>query len=126
MAQGLSAPIRRKPSGSAGDGPDSVGEDIVLTYQILEKGLASGYEPTAVGFTTVPETLRGLYRRRKRWAIGMLEGFQRVKPWKQGSFYSKYMAYVNLSIFYLDFAYVFGFIPGIILALLRHLSLSAF
>jgi len=117
VAQGAFSAYSTQAVRGCGGGTDSVGEDIVLTYQILEKGLASGYEPTAVGFTTVPETLRGLYRQRKRWAIGMLEGFQRVKPWNQGSFYSKYMAYVNLSIIYLDLAYVFGFIPGIILAL---------
>ena len=44
-----------------------MGEDIVLTYQLLRQKLPSTYEPGAVGYTTVPETFNGLYNQRKRW-----------------------------------------------------------
>lgn len=93
------------------------GEDIVLTYQLLQRGGCSTYESGAVGYTTVPETLDGLYSQRKRWAIGMLEGLCAVPPRKQGTAYSRHFARVNLSVIYLDLAFLFGFLPGVILAL---------
>jgi len=88
-----------------------------LTYQLLEQGKASTYEPTAVGYTTVPKALNSLYNQRKRWAIGMLEGFSAVKPWQQGNFYSRCFTLVGISIIYLDLAFLFGFVPGVLLAL---------
>ena len=44
-----------------------MGEDIVLTYEILQQNLPSTYEPRAVGYTTVPDTLNAFYNQRKRW-----------------------------------------------------------
>ena len=93
-----------------------MGEDIVLTYRLLELGYSSGYEPAAVGYTRVPESLRTLYRQRRRWAMGMLEGLREVPPWRQSGC-TRYFTGVNLSILYLDLAYLFGFVPGVILAL---------
>lgn len=95
-----------------------VGEDIVLTYQLLQQGLSSTYEPRAVGYTVVPETISGLYNQRKRWAMGMLDGFSCVPLWRQGTAYSRYFAFVNLSVLYLDLAFLFGFLPGVLLAFL--------
>ena len=46
----------------------------------------------------------------------MLEGLSSVPPWKQGTGYARYFTFVNLSIIYLDLAFLFGLIPGIILA----------
>lgn len=94
-----------------------IGEDIVLTYQLLKQGFSSTYEPYAVGYTIVPETLDAFYNQRKRWAIGMLDGLHFVPPWKQGSPYARYFTFVNISVIYLDFAFLFGFIPAILLAL---------
>lgn len=39
-----------------------MGEDIVLTYQLLEQNKCSTYEPAAVGYTEVPDTLSALYQ----------------------------------------------------------------
>ena len=50
----------------------------------------------------------------------MIEGLCAVPPWKQGSFYSKFFTYINLSVIYLDLAFLFGFIPGVILACLGY------
>ena len=79
-----------------------MGEDIVLTYHLLKKGLSSSYEPRAVGYTTVPDTLNSFYNQRKRWAIGMIERLSYVPTWKQGTFFSRYFTFVNLSVIYLD------------------------
>ncbi len=116
VAQGAFSAYETSAIRKIGGWKDCLGEDIVLTYQLLEHNLSSTYEPTAVGYTVVPNSLNGLYNQRKRWAIGMLEGFSAVKPWKQGSCYSKYFSLINVLIMYLDVAYLFGFIPGVFLA----------
>jgi biofilm PGA synthesis N-glycosyltransferase PgaC len=117
VAQGAFSAYKTKEVQALGGWKNCLGEDIVLTYQILNQGKASTYEPKAVGYTTVPNTLEALYNQRKRWAIGMLEGFAHVKPWEQGTGYSKYFTSVNISIIYLDLAFLFGFIPGLVFAL---------
>ncbi len=116
VAQGAFSAYNTCAVREVGGWKEGLGEDIVLTYQLLETGCASTYESKAVGYTKTPSTFFGLYNQRKRWASGMLEGFKAVPPRKQGTFYSKYFALVNLSIIYLDFAYLFGFLPGVILA----------
>ncbi len=120
VAQGAFSAYCTKAIRKIGGWKDCLGEDIVLTYQLLEKHRSSTYEPSAVGYTIVPESLNGLYNQRKRWAIGMLEGFSAVKPWEQGSFYSKYFTFINILIVYLDIAYLFGFVPGVFLALFSY------
>lgn len=126
VAQGAFSAYRTEAVRQNGGWQDLMGEDIVLTYQLLQKGLPSTYEPRAVGYTTVPESLNGLYNQRKRWAIGMLEGLASVPPWKQGTAYSRHFTLVNLSIIYLDFAFLFGLIPGVILALFGYFYLAGF
>lgn len=116
VAQGAFSAYQTEAVQQIGGWQDVMGEDIVLTYQLLRQKLPSTYEPGAVGYTTVPETFNGLYNQRKRWAIGMLEGLSSVPPWKQGTGYARYFTFVNLSIIYLDLAFLFGLIPGIILA----------
>jgi biofilm PGA synthesis N-glycosyltransferase PgaC len=120
VAQGAFSAFETEPVKTLGGWKDCLGEDIVLTYQLLEKGFESTYEPTAVGYTEVPDKLSCLYNQRKRWAIGMLEGFSYVKPWKQGSGYAKFFTGVNISIIYLDLAYIFGFLPAVIWAFLGY------
>ncbi len=117
VAQGAFSAYNTKAVRKIGGWQDALGEDIVLTYRLLQKGLPSTYEPRAAGYTTVPETIVGLFHQRKRWAIGMLEGLATVPPWKQGTFYSKFFAWVNCSVIYLDLAFIFGFIPGVLFAL---------
>lgn len=116
VAQGAFSAYRTRDVEALGGWQDMMGEDIVLTYQLLRQGLPSTYEPRAVGYTVVPETVSGLYNQRKRWAMGMLEGFSCVPLWRQGTVYSRYFAFVNLSVLYLDLAFLFGFLPGVLLA----------
>lgn len=124
VAQGAFSAYETAAVQKAGGWQDVMGEDIVLTYQLLQQGLPSTYEPGAVGYTMVPETLDGLYNQRKRWAIGMLEGLSSVPPWKQPKVFSRYFTRVNLSVLYLDLAFLFGLIPGVLLALLGYFYLA--
>lgn len=126
VAQGAFSAYQTEEVRKIGGWKDTLGEDIVLTYQLLQQGLPSSYEPGAVGYTTVPETLDGLYSQRKRWAIGMLEGLSAVPPWKQGTAFSRYFTFLNLSIIYIDLAFLFGFIPGVIFALAGYYYLAGF
>ena len=118
VAQGAFSDYETRAVRQLGGWTQGAGEDIVLTYWLLALGRASLYEPRAVGFTAVPRTLRSLWRQRARWARGMFEGLHAVKPWQQPTLYGGYFEALNLSVLYLDLAYVFGFLVGIVLALL--------
>lgn len=124
VAQGAFSAYRTEVVRETGGWQNVLGEDIVLTYALLQQGLASSYEPAAVGYTRVPQTCNGLYNQRKRWAIGMLEGLSSVPPWQQGSVYSRYFATVNLWVIYLDLAFLFGLLPGVALALCGYYYLA--
>ena len=56
--------------------------------------------------------------------MGMLEGLSSVPPWKQGTVYSRYFTSVNLWVIYLDMAFLFGLIPGVLLALCGYYYLA--
>ena len=117
VAQGAFSAYDTKAVKSLGGWRQGAGEDIVLTYQLLQQGRSSLYEPQAVGYTMTPGTLRDLCRQRARWARGMFEGLAAVKPWQQPTVYGGYFESLNLSIIYLDLAYVFGFLVGVCLCL---------
>ncbi len=126
VAQGAFSAYQTEIVRKIGGWQDVLGEDIVLTYQLLQHGYPSTYEPKAVGYTIVPQTLNGLYNQHKRWAIGMLEGLTAVPPWKHGTMFSRYFTSVNFLVIYLDLAFLFGFIPGVILALHGYFYLVGF
>lgn len=117
VAQGAFSVYKTEIVKKIGGWKDSIGEDIVLTYSILEEGYKSLYEPYAIGYTIVPTKLRHLYRQRKRWATGMLEAFREVKPWSQKTFFSRFFTSINILVIYFDLTYIFGFLVGVILAI---------
>lgn len=120
VAQGAFSAYETCAVREAGGWEECMGEDIVLTYRLLSTGRTSSYEPRAVAYTDVPESLGGFFRQRKRWAMGMFEGLAAVPPRRQPSFYARWFTRVNLAVIALDLAYVTGFIPGVILALCGH------
>lgn len=52
---------------------DMMTEDIAVTWKLEKKFWDVRYEPRALCWMLVPETLKGLWRQRKRWAEGGLE-----------------------------------------------------
>ena len=56
---------------------DMVTEDINVSWKIERKFWAIHYELNAVGWILVPETLRGFWRQRVRWAQGGVEVLKR-------------------------------------------------
>lgn len=117
VAQGAYSIYKTENIKEIGGWPDAIGEDIVLTWNLLKKGWKTYFEPLAVAFTEVPTTLRSFARQRSRWARGMIEALKEIKPWNQKNIYVKYLTSINLILPYLDFTYTFCWLPGLILAL---------
>ena len=116
VAQGAYSLYKTECIKEVGGWPDAIGEDIVLTWRLLQRNWKVYFEPLAVSFTEVPTTLKHFVHQRARWARGMIEGLSEVKPWRQPQLYVKYLTGVNMAMPYLDFTYTFFWIPGLILA----------
>ena len=115
VAQGAFSLYRTEALRAVGGWPDAIGEDIVLTWRLMEGGRRVYFEPTSVAFTDVPERLRHFMRQRSRWARGMLEGLRAVPPWRQRRGLTKAVAGVDLLIPLLDVGYVCIWVPGLVL-----------
>lgn len=101
---------------TVGGWPDAIGEDIVLTWKMLKENQTIYFEPKAVAFTEVPAKFTHFYRQKSRWARGMVEGLKEVKPWQQPIKYIRFLTSINLTMPFLDMAYTFAWIPGLVLA----------
>jgi biofilm PGA synthesis N-glycosyltransferase PgaC len=117
VSQGSFSVYRTKAVKAAGGWPDSIGEDIVLTWALLADGATIGFEPTALAFTEVPSRFGRLARQRSRWARGMIEGLKAYgfRILRQRRMASHGIA-INLLFPWMDLCYTFAFLPGIVLA----------
>jgi len=116
VAQGAYSLYKTDCVRAIGGWPDAIGEDIVLTWNLLKRHWKVYFEPLAVAFTSVPNSFRAFARQRSRWARGMIEALKEIKPWQQPQAYTKYLTGVNLLIPYMDVSYTFFWLPGLILA----------
>jgi biofilm PGA synthesis N-glycosyltransferase PgaC len=117
VAQGAFSVYDARALRAAGGWPDCIGEDIVMTWALLERGGRTTYEPSAVAFTEAPVTLRSLARQRRRWARGMIEGLRTYGR----TLLRQRLPYVHSIVAdalfpYLDVTFTLVFIPGIVLA----------
>ena len=117
VAQGAYTLYKTETIHELGGWKDTVGEDIVLTWEMLAKGYRVGYAENAVAFTNAPDTWKQFFHQRARWARGILEALRNspevlAKPRKTQMF-----IFWNIGFMYIDLIYTFVFIPGIILAL---------
>ncbi|MCB4791889.1 MAG: glycosyltransferase family 2 protein [Elusimicrobia bacterium] len=101
-----------------------VGEDIVLTWDLLSRGYRTGFAENAVSFTNVPETYKAFYQQKKRWARGMIEGFKYNPRILFQDRFSTLFIFWNLAFPMLDSVYLFIFVPGIILALFGYFFIA--
>ncbi|SFP85442.1 biofilm PGA synthesis N-glycosyltransferase PgaC [Variovorax sp. OK605] len=53
--------------------PDVMTEDIDISWKLQLQGWRVRYEPRALCWILMPETVRGLYRQRQRWATGGIQ-----------------------------------------------------
>jgi len=117
VAQGAFSLYDRNALNEVGGWPDSVGEDIVLTWALLERGYRVGYCEDAVLFTNVPDRLWQFALQRKRWSRGLMEAFKLHPGLLTKSRLSTLFIWWNLLFLPLDLVYTFAFLPGIVLAL---------
>lgn len=120
VAQGCFSIYDKDALNEIGGWPRTVGEDIVLTWALLEKGYRVGYCEDAVIFTIVPNTLMGLVRQRQRWARGMIEAFKHHPKILLKPQLSTFFIWWDLFFPFMDIAFTFGFLPGLVLALMGH------
>ena len=124
VAQGAFSVYNTTALRLAGGWPDRIGEDIVLTWQMLVQGGRSVFEPTAVAFTEAPTSWRAFARQRQRWARGMIEGLREhgLGLLGQLKFYSHSVA-GNFLFPFIDATFTLVFIPGIVLAMMGNLAI---
>lgn len=116
VAQGAFSLYKTDVVRSVGGWDDVIGEDIVLTWKFFEKNYRVYFEPTAIAFTEVPEKAKHFIRQRSRWARGMFEGLKTTGPWRQKRFLAAFLIGIDIVIPFVDFAYTFFWIPGLIMA----------
>lgn len=121
VAQGAFSAYRTNAVREVGGWPNLIGEDIVLTWSLIDREYRIGFESTAIAFTDVPTDIKSFARQRKRWARGMIEGLRHhgdiiVKRRTLVSF----LMGLDLLFPVLDSAYTFIFLPGVVLALFGH------
>ena len=80
VAQGAFSAYWTDDIRAVGGWPDAIGEDIVLTWRLMDSRGIVQYEPVALAATVVPEQLKHFMRQRSRWARGMLEGIRSTRP----------------------------------------------
>jgi biofilm PGA synthesis N-glycosyltransferase PgaC len=77
---------------------DMVTEDIDITWKLEKKFWDVRYEPRAICWMFVPETLRGLWRQRVRWAQGGVEVLCKHgdiwQDWRQRRLWPVYVEYL--------------------------------
>ena len=116
VAQGAFSLYRTNELRRIGGWPDAIGEDIVVTWRLLETGDRVLTEPTAIAFTDAPTQLSHFMRQRARWARGMVEALRSVPPWHQRRVLSRFVAGIDLLIPLLDVGYGLIWVPGLVLA----------
>ena len=117
VAQGAFSAYKTKPLKEIGGWQNCIGEDIVLTWELLSQGYETNFAKNAIAFTEVPEKLNSLGKQRRRWARGMIEAFKKVKviTSKKLNFKSKFLMCLNVFFPFIDLALLI-FIPlGLIL-----------
>jgi biofilm PGA synthesis N-glycosyltransferase PgaC len=60
--------------------PDNLTEDVDVTWKLQRRRWVVHFEPNALSYILMPETLRGLWKQRLRWAEGGAQTFLRYAP----------------------------------------------
>lgn len=117
VAQGAFSLYDKATLISVGGWPECVGEDIVLTWAILKAGYRVGHCEDACLFTNAPTTAKQFIRQRQRWSRGMIEAFKQHPGILFKRQLPTFFIWWNLLFPWLDLAFTFGFVPGLIMAL---------
>jgi poly-beta-1,6-N-acetyl-D-glucosamine synthase len=116
VAQGAFSLYDKKTVLALGGWPEMVGEDIVLTWKILDAGYRVGHAEDALAFTDCPNTLPKFINQRRRWSRGLMEAFKTTPNILFKPRLSTLYIWWNTLFPFMDIAFTFGFMPGLILA----------
>jgi biofilm PGA synthesis N-glycosyltransferase PgaC len=125
VAQGAFSIYKTQILRDIGGWPNKIGEDIVLTWSLLDKDYKVGHSEDAICFTNVPETYRDFYKQRKRWSRGLVEAFFSHYNLLFKRRKSTIFIWYNLFFPFIDFVFLFVFVPGVLLALIFKFYLIA-
>jgi biofilm PGA synthesis N-glycosyltransferase PgaC len=117
VAQGAFSLYRKDALETVGGWPETVGEDIVMTWAMLERGYRVGYAEDAIVFTDAPTTFRQFYGQRKRWARGLIEALEHHRSLLLKRQLSTLFIWWNMLFLPLDLTFTFVFIPGLVAAI---------
>ena len=116
VAQGAFSLYRRSALKAVGGWQDVVGEDIVLSWAMLDMGYRIGYAEDAIAWTNAPTTFRQFARQRQRWSRGLIEALNQHESLLFKPRLTQMFIWWNLLFLPLDATYTFIFIPGVIAA----------
>jgi len=102
-----------------------VGEDIVLSWDILKAGYKTYHCTKAVALTDTPDNYKQFFHQRKRWSRGMIEAFRFNWRLLFKARLSTIFIWYNLFFPYIDFVFAFIFIPSVIGSLFFNYHLLA-
>lgn len=117
VAQGAFSIYEKKVIQDMGGWPGMVGEDIVLTWGMLDQGYYVDFAENAIAFTNAPTTYKQFFFQRSRWARGLIEAFRHYPRLLFRPRLSTFFIYWNMCFILLDTIFFFVFIPGAIAAL---------
>jgi biofilm PGA synthesis N-glycosyltransferase PgaC len=120
VAQGAFSLYRKDVLKEVGGWPESVGEDIVITWAMLDRGYRVGYAEDAIAFTDAPASFRQFYQQRKRWSRGLIEVLNSHKALLFKPRLSTLFVWWNCLFLPLDLTFTFVFIPGLVAAMLGY------
>ena len=120
VAQGAFSLYRKDALKTVGGWPDSVGEDIVMTWAMLERGYRVGYAEDAIAFTDAPTTFGQFYQQRKRWSRGLIEALKQHSGLLFKRRLSTLFVWWNCLFLPLDLTFTFVFIPGLLAAVVGY------
>lgn len=78
--------------------PDMLTEDIDISWKLQTHGWTIHFEPRALSWILMPETLKGLWKQRLRWSMGGLQVIFKYAPimlsWRQRAMWIIWLEYV--------------------------------
>lgn len=120
VAQGAFSLYKKSALEAVGGWPESVGEDIVMTWAMLARGYRIGYAEDAIVFTDAPTSLGQFYQQRKRWSRGLIEALVSHRNLLFKRRLTTLFVWWNCLFLPLDLTFTFIFIPGLIAAVLGY------
>jgi len=117
VAQGAFSIYRKQALIDVGGWPECVGEDIVLSWALLNRGDRIGYAEDAIAWTNAPNTYKQFAKQRHRWSRGMIEALNHHETLLFKPRLTMMFIWWNLLFIPLDLAYTFLFLPGVLAAI---------